>query len=1124
MINPYLNPFGNPWDPQPITAEQKPTGDWRVNIPPLPPEDESTLLSRLGHNVMGGVGYVGGLLDKFTGGRAVRGLLGGHPRELLSVLPGSDTFGLTDKEHDEVRGTDLLKNAGMATDEPSWWNTLAGLGTEIALSPATYITGLGSSALTPAGRAAQKIGVLPTTTRARIQGLTSLTPEGQAAAARVGMNPAGILNQPLGGVMNIGLPFTHGTSIGTGAGGERVLDLLGGAWGGLKTAVGQTVGRVPLPASWGGNLGTAAENLAGKVGTGLAGIFDPAAGGQMTALSQGAARDYTKGLTTAAEGIRADEAGLIRRMADLGVLPDSALARRVAEKRQFYLTQGTPQEQEIARIMQEGVDQSSKQSARLAALGLPQGNFAEAGGTEYFPRFSSPTGPSDYEGPLAGNLLNQAPRQLSKRKDPYRDVPGGVDRTGYPIQGGAEMVNELSTIGSISGFKNRLPPDAQPKFATVRDEILKHFEMTGAQRTTADALRAELVAGTRDLSSLSLDEIDGISRLNKAEQLARELPNLPREYADQGVGLFGNNPLVDLHTSRIAKAQSEQAALAMQKLLGQQMVHKSVAEAGDIQLTDALRKAGFTDLAQATQATMAHNLALAHINPADIYVPKDSIEKGSRFLEGFKNPKSLQPLLQAADWMTNLTKSYQTSLFPAFHVRNLFSGLWQNMVMGVFNNPVQGAQSYKDAWDLIRGSAGAAGGVVKGAADIPAIRAMGIAAGDDVAATKALADLAYTHRVTGRASDVSRELTGLSGVDRATAQAQSLQQAIPGMLPYNPLEAKGASGLAGANPLDVENFVPLATGRNIGTGIEDMNRISAFIKKLRDGYDPAVAGGEIRAAHVDYSSLSPVERQLFRRVIPFYSYTRQTMPWTLQKMIEQPGGLTGVGARVVSGLREQPDTFVPSYLGGGLALPLGQTEDKRTRYLTQTDLPFESAFQPLKASIAGTGMNIMGQVNPLIKGPLEYMAGKQFYTGRDIGDLQSMTGAGPLADEILMNSPLSRLASTTHTLMDPRKYEPLFGIPGLPLLANLGSGLRISDIDVEKQKEIEARELIKEYLQGSRNVKKYEAIYPRADQVQNLTQEETELLRLNKNLEIRAKARQDAEKAQRIGVYGGASQ
>jgi hypothetical protein len=107
---------------------------------------------------LGGLAYIGKLADKTFGGRAVRGLLGGKPQEALSVLPFSDTLGLTN-ERDTVQGTDLLSQAGLVTrGDDSWENMLAGFGAEVALDPSTY---LGIGPVTKAGMLAKKAGALP---------------------------------------------------------------------------------------------------------------------------------------------------------------------------------------------------------------------------------------------------------------------------------------------------------------------------------------------------------------------------------------------------------------------------------------------------------------------------------------------------------------------------------------------------------------------------------------------------------------------------------------------------------------------------------------------------------------------------------------------------------------------------------------------------------------------------------------------------------------------------------------------------------------------------------------------------------------------------------------------------
>jgi hypothetical protein len=102
--------YSDPWDyffgqqelrqPAAVRAEMK--------APFHSQEEEDSALRRLLGVGASGLAYVGGVLDKTFGGRAVRGLLGGNPRELLSVLPGSDTLGIT-KEEQRVSGEDLAK-------------------------------------------------------------------------------------------------------------------------------------------------------------------------------------------------------------------------------------------------------------------------------------------------------------------------------------------------------------------------------------------------------------------------------------------------------------------------------------------------------------------------------------------------------------------------------------------------------------------------------------------------------------------------------------------------------------------------------------------------------------------------------------------------------------------------------------------------------------------------------------------------------------------------------------------------------------------------------------------------------------------------------------------------------
>jgi hypothetical protein len=95
----------------------------------------------------------GDLADKL-GGRAVRGALGGKPREMLSVLPFSDSLGITDHK-DRVSGRNLTDKYGLTRRGDNGWGAWGtGLATEFALDPLNLV-GIGA-----AGRLGLKSAIL----------------------------------------------------------------------------------------------------------------------------------------------------------------------------------------------------------------------------------------------------------------------------------------------------------------------------------------------------------------------------------------------------------------------------------------------------------------------------------------------------------------------------------------------------------------------------------------------------------------------------------------------------------------------------------------------------------------------------------------------------------------------------------------------------------------------------------------------------------------------------------------------------------------------------------------------------------------------------------------------------
>src|SRR5467141_73205 len=284
------------------------------SIPNISPEDEQTLLGRLGSTALGGLGWLGSTLDKFTGGRAIRGLLAGKPHELLSLLPGSDVLGITDSGQ-TTNGRQLLDQWGVTdpNQDESFFSpgNLAGMATDIALSPATYLSLGGGAVAKGLGETAKRAG-LGLTRAEKLGGLTMGSPklESLARAATgteglMGPLPRSALepfaNVRLGGDIGVGLPF-KGNNLGT-------YDLSG---------VGNLLAKVPGASQVGQVLGATGSFLDRNLGA----LFKGSRMGRTEADVIPLAEQISQGLPGARYGASRDLGHLLEQAANKGILND----------------------------------------------------------------------------------------------------------------------------------------------------------------------------------------------------------------------------------------------------------------------------------------------------------------------------------------------------------------------------------------------------------------------------------------------------------------------------------------------------------------------------------------------------------------------------------------------------------------------------------------------------------------------------------------------------------------------------------------------------------------------------------------------------------------------------------
>jgi hypothetical protein len=229
-----------------------------------------------------------------------------------------------------------------------------------------------------------------------------------------------------------------------------------------------------------------------------------------------------------------------------------------------------------------------------------------------------------------------------------------------------------------------------------------------------------------------------------------------------------------------------------------------------------------------------------------------------------------------------------------------------------------------------------------------------------------------------------------------------------------------------------------------------------------------------------------------------------------------------------------PEGYIPEYMRSGLAIPLGEADEAGTQsYLSGLGLPFEEAMSRLKVgrgvadTAQQTGMGMLGMLRPELKGPLEFLAGRQFFTGREMKDLVpgKIASVGGLFDDetarpisqLLANSPASRVVSTLNKFLDERKHTPE-GVAGL--LSGLVTGTRVTDVDLNKWQQIDARRAAERALREEEPIRELSTFYVKPEDKGQITPEQARLMSLNAYIVAKAKeaAKQKKREQQRIGV------
>lgn len=756
------------------------------------PRADESFLGNLMESSLGGLSLLGKLADKTFGGRALRGVLGGNANELFSVLPFSDTLGLTD-ERNTVHGRQLTDSFGLTTPgDQSWENDVLEFGTEVALDPGTWV---GAAVPKLVGRGLGTVG------RAGGAGLEALT----------------------GGRFN---PFTLGERmIESAKAPVRALfdDTVSGAWIPQDQRLAADIFTPELRAG-----GYRAEMAAASDNVDLARLLEanPAADPNMVRTA----------MTQAAEGLAPDAAMSLQGLGygpqqtadllDLGIgLGDRVRATRLAEEAENLTSKN------LLDMSDWQLDANSQvasqnayikaQNAAAAKAGLPAPPLmAEAplpydSATQYVPRSANVFGEPPAYARRQGAGLGGASEFQMGREDILRGIPGGTAK-----------INEWSMSPDLTGM-NRLLPDTDV-----------------TQRIVGDILGMPI-------ANIPLEH----PAYKQAASIADMLKQLPDEALDRGLfnmDLVGNVKHRELDSVRnIASAKTAMGAVGR----GFAKPIKDIMAEGQraVSLPDFLdsMRLSATD-ANGFKAAHLEAAKMLGIDPADFEkfkdygLPMDVAKDLGRIGKAWSAPDGLAPVIQTWDNAVNWFKRNLTVPFPGFHVRNLMSGIfnmWRDGdgVAGAINGPAGDAMM-----GLIRGR--------EVPAEIAAKLYPNLdpkAASDAILKELVGGKLAFTR--SGQSAErvnqgVGRGIMAEDLPKTFQSQPRSLKEDIGDFAGT----FKPKAGERAYNPLNTETFVPTKAGEKVGNAVEDWIRGTHYISKRLAGEAPEKAMESVLKYQIDY--------------------------------------------------------------------------------------------------------------------------------------------------------------------------------------------------------------------------------------------------------------------------------
>ena len=289
-----------------------------------------------------------------------------------------------------------------------------------------------------------------------------------------------------------------------------------------------------------------------------------------------------------------------------------------------------------------------------------------------------------------------------------------------------------------------------------------------------------------------------------------------------------------------------------------------------------------------------------------------------------------------------------TLLTPSFHIRN-FIGNWTNMSLAGLN-PAEILTNTKEAWEEVVKRDEILKKIANGTAN----------AADELALASS-----------------NTYISGLASARRGVRDLENLAE----LRKYSPdVKRKFSGGLKDK----YDNLVQ--TNFKLAERADEVQRLAMFKALKKKGFTDAQAIQRVREVLFDYGKLTGFEKNVMKRMFPFYTFMKENLQFQFKNMLENTGRYKNLFRSYKHYLEEMadvPEEKIPDYMSGNMWLPLPFTfnkDDKEAISMLKLNLPasdfLEFVEDPLKKGVSSIAVPI--------KSGWEFMTGVDTFTGAPI--------------------------------------------------------------------------------------------------------------------------------------------